>query len=101
MEDITLAKIKTGLRITHTYLDDDIEADVDACLADLRAVGVVYADETDPLIFNAIKLWCRSLYTDDTVKAAEYLRRYEALKACLMMAEGYGHPKEEEVPSDG
>jgi hypothetical protein len=92
---LTLNNIKTGLRISHDKLDDDIAADVDACLADLKLVGVVYADETDPLIFNAIKLWCRSLYTDDATKAAEYLRRYEALKACLMVAEGYGHPAEE------
>lgn len=90
----TLTQIKQGLRISHDKLDDDIRADIDACLADLRLVGVIYADESDPLIYNAIKLWCRSLYTDDTVKAAEYLRRYEALKACLMMAEGYGHPQE-------
>jgi hypothetical protein len=53
-------------------------------------VGVRHKGEDDPLIFNAIKLWCRSLYTDDPNKATEWLRRYEALKACLMMAEGYG-----------
>jgi hypothetical protein len=92
----TLTKIKQSLRITHEKLDEAIRADIDACLVDLRLVGVTYADETDPLIFNAIKLWCRSFYTDDVVKAAEYLKRYEALKACLMMAEGYGHPKESE-----
>ena len=90
----TLTKIKQGIRISHNKLDDDIQADIDACLADLRLVGVIYADETDPLIFNAIKLWCRSLYTDDTIKAAEYLKRYEALKASLMMAEGYGRSEE-------
>ena len=95
MLTLTLDKIKTGLRISHDKLDDDIAADVDACLADLKMVGIVYADETDPLIFNAIKLWCRSLYTDDAAKAAEYLRRYEALRASLSMAEGYGHPVEE------
>lgn len=91
----TLTKIKQGLRISHSKLDADIQADIDACLADLKLVGVVYADETDPLIFNAIKLWCRFLYTDEPTKAAEYLKRYEALKASLMMAEGYGRPKEE------
>lgn len=90
----TLTKIKQGIRISHNKLDDDIQADIDACQADLRLVGVIYADETDPLIFNAIKLWCRSLYTDDTIKAAEYLKRYEALKASLMMAEGYGRAEE-------
>lgn len=86
----TLEKIKLAIRISHSKLDEDIQADIDACKADLKLVGVIYADESDPLIFNAIKLWCRSLYTDDTVKGAEYLRRYESLKACLMVAEGYG-----------
>ena len=91
----TLTKIKQGIRRTHNKLDEDLQADIDACLADLHLVGIVYADETDPLIFNAIKLWCRSLSTDDPVKAAEYLKRYEALKASLSMAEGYGRPKED------
>jgi hypothetical protein len=86
----TLEKIKQALRTSHNKLDDDIQADIDACLADLQLVGVKYKGEEDPLIFNAIKLWCRSLYTDDPAKGAEYLRRYNALKACLMMAEGYG-----------
>jgi hypothetical protein len=90
----TLTKIKQAIRRTHNKLDDDLQADIDACMADLRSVGIIYADESDPLIFNAIKLWCRALDTDDTVRAAEYQRRYDALKSSLMMAEGYGHPKE-------
>ena len=91
----TLNTIKQALRITHGKLDEDIRADIDACLADLRLVGVTHADETDPLILNAIKLWCRSLYTDDPAKASEYLKRYEAQKACLMMATGYGYAEED------
>lgn len=86
----TIDKIRLGLRIHHNKLDDDISVDIDACLADLNVVGVIYADEADPLIFNAIKLWCRALYTDDMNKSVEYQKRYNALKACLMMAEGYG-----------
>lgn len=90
MASDTLAKIKQGLRISHGKLDEDIQADIDACLADLCVCGIINTRETDQLIFNAIKLYCRSLYTDDAAKGAEYLRRYEALKSCLMMAEGYG-----------
>lgn len=86
----TLEKIKQSLRASHSKLDEDIQADIEACLADLQLVGVIYKGEEDPLVFNAIKLWCRSLYTDDPTKGAEYLRRYEGLKSCLMMAEGYG-----------
>ena len=68
----TLEKIKQALRTSHSKLDDDIQADIDACLADLQLVGVKYKGEEDPLIFNAIKLWCRSLYTDDPAKGAVF-----------------------------
>ncbi len=91
----TLEKIKLAIRRSHNKLDEDLQADIDAALADLRIVGIVHAGEEDPLIFNAIKLYCRSTNTDDPAKAAEWLRRYEALKACLMMAEGYGWKAEE------
>ena len=95
MDTAYLNRVKQAIRRTHSLLDDDLQADVDACLADLALSGVIYADvETDPLIFNAVKLWCRSYNTDDTVKAAEYMKRYEALKSCLMMAEGYGREVE-------
>lgn len=90
MASDALTRIKQGLRISHSKLDEDIQSDIDACLADLRVCGIIDPEETDQLIFNAIKLYCRSLYTDDPAKGAEYLRRYEALKSCLMMAEGYG-----------
>jgi hypothetical protein len=86
----TLERIKASIRRTHNKLDEDLQADIDACLADLRVVGIVHAGEDDPLIFNAVKLYCRSTNTDDPVKAAEWLRRYEAQKSCLMMAGGYG-----------
>ena len=86
----TLEKIKQAIRRSHGKLDEDLQADIDACLADLRVVGIVHAGEEDPLIYNAIKLYCRALNTDDPAKGAEYMQRYEKLKACLMMAEGYG-----------
>ena len=90
MASYTITKIKLALRTSHDKLDEDIQADIDACLADLRVCGIIHADESDPLIFNAIKMYCRSIYTDDASKGAEYLKRYDALKSCLMMAEGYG-----------
>lgn len=86
----TLERIKQAIRRSHGALDDDLMADIDACRADLRICGIIHAPDDDPLIFNAIKLYCKSTNTDDPAKASEWLRRYEALKACLMMAEGYG-----------
>lgn len=96
----TLGKLKLALRISHDKLDEDILADVDACLADLKACGIIALDASDPLIYNAVKLFLRSSYTDDPVKGAEYLKRYNALKSCLQMAEGYGYVDEEAGADD-
>ena len=89
-----LMKIKTNLRISHNQLDEDLGDTINACLQDLKVCGVQAPtpddpQETDPLILNAIKLFCRAEYTDDTQKAAAYKERYDALKSCLMMASGY------------
>lgn len=85
-----LNKLKADLRIRHSQLDDDIRDTAQACLADLEACGIAEPDANDPLILNVLKLWCRANYTDDTVKAAAYMERYNSFKGSLMMAEGYG-----------
>ena len=89
IEQELLLKVKTNLRISHTMLDDDVADSIEACLQDLKVCGVV-KDSADPLILNAIKLFCKVAFTDDTEKAAAYQARYDSLKSCLMMAEGYG-----------
>ena len=87
-------KIKNNIRIKHTALDDDIEDTIEAALSDLKVCGVGIpepedSDIMDPLILNAVKLFCKVEYTDDSGKAAEYQRRYDSLKTCLMMSEKY------------
>lgn len=93
----TLAKVKHAIRRSHNMLDDDLMADIDACLADLKVCGVngPQATEDDPLIYNAIKLYCKSLDTDDPARAAEWRQRYDSLKSSLMMADGYGNVAED------
>lgn len=89
--DETIARLKTDLRISHTALDEDLADHVEACLLDLAVTaGVVYPDAADPLILAALKLYVRANYTDDTNKAAAYMERYNAMKASLQMAAGYG-----------
>lgn len=91
----TIAKIKTDLRISHTALDADLSDAIDACLEDLVICGVHNPVETDKTILSVVKLYCRAYYTDDTDKATAYLERYNAMKACLMMATGYGGTPDE------
>lgn len=90
MASDTITKIKLSLRTGHSKLDEDVQADIDACLADLKVGGIIKLDPTDPLIFNAIKLYCKSLYPEDPGVGAEWKKRYDDLKASLSMAEGYG-----------
>ena len=92
-----LEKVKQSLRRSHDKLDDDLQGEIDACMADLKVCGVVYAKDDDPLIESAVKLYCRAMNADDTAKGTEWLARYERLKACLMMAEGYGREAEADV----
>ena len=87
-------KIKTNIRIKHTALDEDIADTIGAALSDLEVCGinvriVTDSGEQDPLILNAVRLFCKVEYTDDPGKAAEYQRRYDSLKSCLMMSGKY------------
>lgn len=91
---LIVLKVKNSLRIKHTALDEDIEDTIQAALDDLGVCGVVVPpaedpDTTDALILNAVKLFCKVEYTDDPGKAAEYQRRYNSLKSCLMMSGKY------------
>ena len=91
-----LPKIKTYLRIKHSALDEDVQDTIEAVLQDLRSVGIIETkldisgDTMDPLILQAVKAKCKAEFTDDTAKAARYQAGYDAMKASLMMAEGYG-----------
>ncbi len=95
-----LNKIKTSIRISHTALDEDVDDNITACLADLRVVGVLAEkldpeQELDPLILSAVKMYCKANYTDDPAKAARFQAGYDSIKASLMMAEGYGYKEAE------
>lgn len=99
MDALILEKVKLSLRRSHSKLDDDLLDQIAACLADLKTVGIVESklkpsEEMDPLILNAVKLYCKAENAEEPAKAAEFMRRYEALKSCLMMAEGYGYEEE-------
>ena len=82
-------RIKTDLRMKHNALDSDISDNIDSCIADLELVGIKVPNDTDCNIANAIKMWCRALYSQDTKEAADYLERYNALKSTLKTSSRY------------
>lgn len=88
-----IQKVKVFLRIRHTALDEEIADEIEACKADLGIVGVQNAEESDPTIMEAIKLWCKAHNQDDPDESEKWMNAYNALKATLMMAGGYGGAK--------
>lgn len=92
----TVIKIKTKIRIRHHKLDEEIEDEIQACLSDLKTtIGIKDPKEDDPLILNAIKLWCCATYETDASKSAEFWHRYNELKGSLSFASGYGGASDE------
>lgn len=78
-----ISQIKENLRISHTKLDDEIDATIRACKDDLERVGIS-VDEEDYLMVQAIKLYCRWAYNFEN-QADRYLRSYESLRDAMSL----------------
>lgn len=96
-----LERVKLSMRTSHNKLDEDIQSDIDACLMDLHVTAGILESKLDPenldtLVFNAVKLFCKSRSTVDPVKSEAYFNSYKDLKACLQVAEGYGWEKSDD-----
>lgn len=87
-----LNKIKLSMRIMHNAIDSDIELNIDACMLDLRRVGIGarYADKAtaDPLISKAAELYCKWQYDFDG-KGERYQNAYEKLRDALSLCDTY------------
>lgn len=74
-----LNKVKTALRISHTFLDDDIEDTIATARAELIRSGcpVELAESNNDLIQMAIKTYCQFVYADDTKLADGYFKSWQ------------------------
>lgn len=89
VRDETLAAVKLSLGVSHSKKDTLFLGSIEACLQDLRTVGIVYAGEEDPLIQLAVQMYCHSLYDPDTSRRVEFKARYDDLKGTMLGATGY------------
>lgn len=83
-----LAAVKENLRMSGATLDDDLQDDIDAALADLQRVGIDVTDQSQPLIIKAVKLYCR-WQQDYMGKAEQYCKAYTGLMQALSLAGDY------------
>lgn len=86
-EDL-LAPVKLWLRISSDKMDDELEQTINACKLDLQNSGVKNLNSTDPLIQQAVKLYCKSQFGYDDY-AEKFSKAYEHLKAALSLSGDY------------
>lgn len=78
-----LQAAKQSLRISHSKSDTDIQDTINACKADLERAGIS-VNEEDPLIIQAVKLFCRWFYNFEN-QADRYRRSYDSLVTSMSL----------------
>lgn len=80
MASTLLDEVKAAIRITHSALDSDITAKIDAAKKEMTTNGIdstLVSAATDPLIVEAIKTYCQYKYTRDDKEMQNYLSSWE------------------------
>lgn len=88
-----LEKVKLALRISHDFLDDDIEETIAAARAELVRAGVSEAkanDDDDMNIVRFIKTFCQYVYCSDEKIKERYDEAYKYQLDNIRKSDGYG-----------
>ena len=86
-----LDKIRETLRITHNKLDNEIQDMIDACKNDMIISGISKIDEEDPLVLQAIKVYCKREYESDMNKRDRYDLAYDNIIKHMGLTQEYGY----------
>lgn len=81
-------EVKLWLRIQTDGMNGELIQLAEACRLDLLSGGVREVDPSDPLIRQAVKLYCKAHFGYDD-GAERFSRAYEALKASLSLSGDY------------
>lgn len=91
-----LEQLKTSLRISHNKLDDDLKANILACIEDLKKVGVTaieYDGNKDDFIGNELQLKAIELFIkwqyDFNGKGEQFRKNYESLRDSMALSNLY------------
>lgn len=84
-----LDKVKKVLRIKSDKLNDEILDLIEACKIDLSISGVKKIDETDALVIQAIKLYCKANFGLDNKDSEKYQKSYDMLKNSMALCGDY------------
>ena len=86
-----LEKIKVARRISHNYLDEEINDTISVARAELIRSGVdeEIAESDDILILSAIKAYCLYYFEEDERKKDGFWKSWEYQLDCLRKSTGY------------
>lgn len=82
-----LNDIKISMRITHNKLDSDIQRNIDACMLDLKRVGIC-VDKPSGLLTKAAELYCKA-ECDYLGKGEMFKKNYKELRNAMSMTGEY------------
>jgi hypothetical protein len=84
---ISAEDIRKKVRISHAYMDDDIQSDINAARLDMSRVGVDISKD-DALVDKAVELYCKAQinYLD---RGEEFLKGYEKLRDGMSLTTRY------------
>ena len=85
----SLELIKMALRIKSSAFDEEIVELINSAKLDLKISGVYNVDEDDPLIFQAIKTYCKANFGLDNKDSEKYQASYDSLKQHLSLCGEY------------
>ena len=85
---LDLVKKWLRIRSDNTAFDDEVRGLIDACKQDLRRRGIKAADN-DPLIKQAIKLYCKANFGYGGNDADKFQKSYESLAVSLSLSGEY------------
>lgn len=83
--------IMLSLRLNTEEFESDIQGYIDACLLDLELTGINKSKivETDPLIVQAVKCYCKIYVSSDDLEANRYQKSYNLIKSFLATCQEY------------
>ena len=84
-----LESIKLALRIKSSAFDLEILDLINAAKLDLRLSGVIKINEEDPLILQAVKIYCKANFGLDNKDSEKYQASYDLLKQHLSLCGDY------------
>lgn len=84
-----LESIKLALRINSSAFDTEIKELIESAKLDMNISGIVKLDITDPLIQQAIKIYCKANFGLDNKDSEKYQKSYDMLKQHLALCGDY------------